>query len=76
MKQYMTGREVAKRLGVAPATLRAWRCRGGGPPFSQQAGKGTQAIYDPDIIEWFATQVWPTRRRRGGRNEQGKTDSQ
>jgi hypothetical protein len=71
MKRMMTGPEVAERLGVAPATLRAWRCRGGGPPYSQQAGKGTQAIYDPDIVEWYATEVWPKKRRRGGRRNGG-----
>jgi DNA-binding transcriptional MerR regulator len=67
MKRHMTGAEVATRLGVKDATIRAWRSRGGGPPFSQPAGKGTQATYDPEVVEFFATQVWPNR-KRGGRN--------
>jgi predicted site-specific integrase-resolvase len=67
MKRFMTGTEVATRLGLQPATIRSWRRDGKGPPYSQQAGKGTQAIYDPDVVEWFATQVWPTM-KRGGRD--------
>jgi DNA-binding transcriptional MerR regulator len=66
MKKHLTGREVAERLGVEPATIRAWRSRGGGPPFSQPAGKGTQATYDPDVVEMFA--AMKNRRKSNGRH--------
>ena len=46
-------------LGLAPATMRAWRHKGVGPPYQQLAGKGTQAIYDPDVVDWFVKNVWP-----------------
>jgi hypothetical protein len=49
--------------------MRAWRHKGIGPPYQQLAGKGTQAIYDPDVVEFFATQIWP-KQKRGGRSEQ------
>lgn len=54
MKQHLTGSEVASLLGVDPATVRAWRSRGQGPPYNQPAGKGTQATYDPDVVALFA----------------------
>jgi len=68
VKRYLTGPEVAERLGLAPATMRAWRHKGVGPPYQQLAGKGTQAIYDPDVVDWFVKNVWPTMKRRGGRD--------
>lgn len=54
MKRYMTGPQVAARLGVEPVTVRAWRTRGQGPPYTQFAGKGSQVFYDPDVIERYA----------------------
>jgi predicted site-specific integrase-resolvase len=66
VKQYLTGPQVAARLGLAPATLRAWRHQGKGPPYMQLAGKGTQAVYDPDAVDWFIKEVWPKMKRRGG----------
>lgn len=48
--------EAAARIGVTPATLRLWRCKGKGPRFiklgeSKQAG----VVYDPvDIEAWKA----------------------
>ena len=46
----MRENEAAARLAVAPRTLQAWRCRGGGPPFVRIAG----AIrYAEDDLEAF-----------------------
>ncbi len=48
--------EAAEQIGVSPATLRVWRCKGKGPRFiklgqSKQAG----VCYDPaDIDAWKA----------------------
>lgn len=66
MKQHLTGPEVARILGVDPATVRAWRSRGQGPPFNQPAGKGTQATYDPDVVRLFS-QGWRKGQRNGNR---------
>ena len=47
---------AAERIGITPATLRFWRCKGKGPRFiklgqSKQAG----VCYDPaDIEAWKA----------------------
>jgi DNA-binding transcriptional MerR regulator len=42
--------EAAREIGVAPSTLRDWRCRGVGPPFVR-AGK--IALYDKgDLKRW------------------------
>lgn len=67
MKMHLTGPEVATLLGVDAATIRAWRSRGQGPPFSQPAGKGTQATYDPDVVAMFAAH-WRKGQRNGRRN--------
>lgn len=61
MKRHLTSTEVAAILGVKPNTVRAWRARNQGPPYSQPAGKGSQATYDPDVVELFA------RMKDGGR---------
>ena len=66
-KLHMTGAEVADLFGVSPATIRAWRSRGQGPPFNQPAGKGTQATYDPDVIALFAG-TWRKGQRNARRN--------
>ena len=46
--------EAAAMIGVTPATLRFWRCKGRGPKFvklgeSKQAGV---AYVESDILEW------------------------
>lgn len=48
---------VAKRLGVSPGTLRAWRYQGKGPPFLRFEGA---VRYDPEKVEeWVAQQNPP-----------------
>ena len=64
MKKHLTGAEVAKLLGVAPATIRAWRSRGQGPPYSQPAGMGTQATYDPDVVDLYVKSGFGAKRRK------------
>jgi hypothetical protein len=53
----LTDAEAAGWLGVSPATLRSWRCRGIGPNFIK-LGFGSKAPvrYDPDDIERFIVQ--------------------
>ena len=52
----ISSNDAAAMLGVTPATLRYWRCKGKGPRFiklgqSKQAG----VCYDPaDIEAWMA----------------------
>lgn len=52
----ITTDEVAKQLGVASSTLRKWRTRGIGPPFTKLGG----AIrYAPDSIsDWISRQTY------------------
>lgn len=64
MKRHLTGREVAAILGVDPSTIRAWRSRGQGPPFEQPAGPGTQATYDPAVVEMYVRM----QKSRGGKD--------
>jgi hypothetical protein len=46
--------EAAKRLGVSPATLRSWRCRGIGPCFIKMgAGMKAPVRYTPYDIAQF-----------------------
>lgn len=39
--------EAAHLLGVSPATLETWRCRGGGPPFVKV---GSRVLYEPEAL--------------------------
>lgn len=53
MARLLTGSEVAKMLGVSPATVRSWRARGQGPKYEQRGGPGTQALYHPlSVMVW------------------------
>jgi hypothetical protein len=49
--------QAALRLGVSPATLRSWRCRGVGPPYVK-LGHGTYASvrYNPGDLDDFVRQ--------------------
>lgn len=46
--------EAAALIGVTPATLRFWRCKGRGPRFIKLgASKRAGVVYDPaDIEAW------------------------
>jgi Helix-turn-helix domain len=49
--------QTAKQLGISPATLRSWRCRGIGPTFVKM-GNGTKAPvrYSESDLEQFIAQ--------------------
>jgi hypothetical protein len=41
--------------GYAPATFRAWRLRGGGPPYEQPEGPRGKAFYwTSDLEKWWS----------------------
>ena len=46
-----TTREAAEYLGQSPATLRSWRHRGIGPPFTKPIGRGLAAHYQTEDRE-------------------------
>lgn len=49
-----TRREAARRLGVAPTTLKAWAARGVGPTYSRTGTKGGRTIYTADdLARWL-----------------------
>jgi len=49
----LSDKEAAPLLGVAPATLRSWRCRGIGPAYVKFAGLRGGVRYDVrDIAEY------------------------
>jgi excisionase family DNA binding protein len=50
--EYITDREVARRLGLAVATLRGWRSAGEGPPFYRF---GRAVRYRLDEVEAWVT---------------------
>ncbi len=55
MEALIPSREAAAFIGVEPATLENWRCRGEGPPFHKTPGKTGKVLYDPaDIQAWRA----------------------
>jgi predicted DNA-binding transcriptional regulator AlpA len=53
----LTEHEVAPMLGVSPATLRSWRCRGIGPPYVK-LGRGPKSPvrYNRGDIEQYIAQ--------------------
>jgi hypothetical protein len=53
----LTDKQAAPLLGVEPATLRSWRCRGIGPAYVK-LGLGSKAAcrYNPSDIEAFIAQ--------------------
>lgn len=48
---YLTERQLADRWAIAPATLRAWRCRQSGGPSYQKFGGAVR--YPLSAIELF-----------------------
>ena len=46
--------EAAAMIGITPATLRFWRCKGRGPKFIKlgQAKQAGVAYLESDIVEW------------------------
>jgi hypothetical protein len=49
----LTDKQAAPLLGVSPATLRSWRCRGIGPTYLKFAGLRGGVRYDVrDIAEF------------------------
>lgn len=53
----LNDQDAATQLGVSPATLRSWRCRGIGPNFIKMgAGKKAGVRYSASDIEQFITQ--------------------
>jgi hypothetical protein len=54
MIQMMTTKEAAKALGVAPATMRSWRCSEIGPPFSGLTKRSVK--YDERDIQAYVAE--------------------
>ncbi len=53
-KKWLTTKEVAERLNVAPATLTEWRHEGKGPPFVKVSRNCVR--YPEDQLErWMAS---------------------
>ena len=53
--------DAAGYLGLKPQTLRAWRVRGGGPPYVRfgAKGRGTVAYKISDLDAWVDEHRWP-----------------
>ncbi len=53
----LNDQQAAEQLGVSPATLRSWRCRGIGPDFVKMgAGKKSPVRHSAFDIEQFIAQ--------------------
>ena len=51
MCSYLSTRQLAKRLQLAPITLAIWRCEGRGPRYRKI---GSRVLYDElDVTEWL-----------------------
>ena len=52
MKLRMNEREAAEFIGVAPATLRKWRCFGKGPAYAKLGqARSSRVVYDRRELE-------------------------
>jgi len=56
----ISSNDAAAMLGVTPATLRYWRCKGKGPRFIKLGGcRQAGVAYDPaDIEAWKAARTF------------------
>lgn len=53
-KNLLNDNEAAIKLGVSPATLRSWRCRGIGPPFIKLGSSSNASVrYNPIDLDDF-----------------------
>jgi hypothetical protein len=53
--RHLTNEEAAKRLGIKPQTLAAWRCGGKGPKFLKV---GRACLYrESDVEDWLVQQL-------------------
>lgn len=52
-RKVLSSPEAATLLGISPATLRSWRLRKRGPPYTQPLGPGSPAVYTPEEVELF-----------------------
>lgn len=59
MSELLTDREVAQKLGMAPASLRRWRVNGQGPRFIKlgrpQAPGAPVRYRQEDLDEWLSS---------------------
>jgi len=48
--------QVAAQIGIAPITLRMWRCSGKGPKFTKlgDSKKAGVVYFEADVQEWLA----------------------
>ena len=59
MKQLLTTKQAANRLGLRPQTLRKWRCFGGGPRYVRLGGRRGRAMYSPSTLEeWVSARTF------------------
>ena len=64
-KLYGNEHDIAELTGLAVSTLRSWRTRGGGPPFSKAGGR---IIYRLEgVLDWLR------QRERSSTSEQIQT---
>jgi predicted DNA-binding transcriptional regulator AlpA len=58
---------TAKRLGIAPQTLRCWRVEGKGPAFIRLGQPRSRVVYDPRAIEaWIESRTAKSTADPGG----------
>ena len=56
-RDLLNDNQTAVRLGVSPATLRSWRCRGIGPPFIKLGLSSNASVrYNPIDLDEFLRQ--------------------
>ncbi len=57
--QYITGPNLARRLGLKPQTIRSWRLSGYGPPYIRLGDRisGRVLYRIADVEQWLAARV-------------------
>lgn len=62
--KYLSTRQVARLLGVSVWTVRKWRARGGGPPYST-VNRSVVRYEATEVSEWACRRAVRRARRAG-----------
>ena len=75
--EYITGPQLARRLGLQSQTIRAWRLSGDGPPYVRLSdGPHGRVLYRrADVDKWLAARVFASTSEEKARLDESEARS-